>query len=100
MIVGGASGVGVAALVLIDGASWSVAALFASDVAAAVFVIWVWSMVGRLDARATSRIARAEDPSRAASETVLVCAAAASLMRWGSRWRRPATPAPPSAKRR
>jgi uncharacterized membrane protein len=80
VIVGGSGGIAAAALALGDGASWSVAALFASDVAALVFVVWVWVTVAGADAEATSRIARAEDASRTAAEAVLVSAGAASLV--------------------
>jgi uncharacterized membrane protein len=80
VIVGGTGGIAAAALALSDGASWSVTALCASDVAALVFVIWVWGTVATADAVATARIARAEDASRAAAEAVLVAAGAASLV--------------------
>ena len=45
VLCGIAGGLAAAAIALIDGASWSVAALCASDVAALVFVVWVWSTV-------------------------------------------------------
>jgi uncharacterized membrane protein len=80
VIIGGIGGIAAAAFALSDGASWSVAALCASDVAALVFVVWVWVPVVGADAEATARIARAEDASRAAAEAVLVCAGAASLV--------------------
>src|SRR4051794_10918567 len=78
--IGAAGGLAAAALALVDGASWSVAALCASDFGALVFVIWVWATVSGADAAATSRIARAEDASRAAAEAVLIAAGAASLV--------------------
>ena len=80
VIAGAAGGCAAAALALADGASWSVAALCASDVAALVFVAWVWLSVGRADAAATARIARTEDASRIAAESVLLGAGAASLV--------------------
>src|SRR4051794_17243300 len=80
VLAGGVGGLAAAALALVDGATWSVAALCASDIAALVFVIWVWATVARADAAATSRIARAEDASRAAAEAVLLSAGAASLV--------------------
>ena len=79
-IIGAVGGIAVAAVAAAEGASWSVTALFASDVAALVFVIWVWLTVARADAAATARIARAEDASRAAAEAVLIGAGAASLL--------------------
>jgi uncharacterized membrane protein len=80
LIVGVTVGVAVAAVAVAAGASWSVAALCASDVAALVFVIWVWVTIIGADAEATARHALAEDASRAASESVLVGAGAASLL--------------------
>ena len=80
VIVGGSAGIVAAALALAAGASWSVAALYASDVAALVFVAWVWVTVWSADTAATARIARAEDASRAAAEAVLIGAGAASLV--------------------
>ena len=80
VIAGGAGGCVAAAVALAYGASWSVAALCASDVAALVFIGWVWLSVGRADAAATARIARAEDASPVAAESVLLGAGAASLV--------------------
>jgi hypothetical protein len=57
-----------------------VAALCASDIAALLFVIWVWGHIAGADPRATARIARAEDASRPAAEAVLIGAGAASLL--------------------
>jgi uncharacterized membrane protein len=79
VIVGMLGGLTAAALALEEGASWSVAALGAEDVAAFVFVAWVWASIAGADAVATARIARAEDASRAAAEAVLIGAGAASL---------------------
>ncbi len=80
VMVGAAGGVAVAALALADDASWSVAALTASDFASLVFVIWVWVTVRSADAAATARKARSEDSSRAAAEWVLLGAGAGSLL--------------------
>jgi len=80
VLVGGAGGIAAAALAALNGASWSVAALCASDVAALVFVVWVAVTTFSADAAATERIARAEDASRPASEAVLIAAGAASLV--------------------
>lgn len=65
---------------LVIGASWPVSALYASDVAALVFVVWVWSTIARADPGETGRVARAEDASRTAAEAVLVGAGVASLL--------------------
>jgi uncharacterized membrane protein len=80
VVVGALGGIAAAAMALATGASWSVAVLYASDVAALVFIVWVWATVARADATATARIARAEDASRVAAEAVLVAAGAASLI--------------------
>ncbi len=80
VMAGAAGGCAAAAIALSYGASWSVAALSASDIAALVFVGWVWLSVGRADAAATAQIARAEDASRVGAESVLLCAGAASLV--------------------
>src|SRR5262245_9115451 len=80
VITAAAGGIAAAAIALGFGASWSVAALFASNVAALVFVVWVWATVAGADAATTARIARAEDASRRAGEAVLVGAGAASLV--------------------
>ena len=80
MIAGAACGCAAAVIALADGVSWSVAALYASDVAALVFIGWVWISVGRADPAATSRLARTEDASPVAAESVLIGAGAASLV--------------------
>jgi uncharacterized membrane protein len=79
-MVGAAGGAVAAALAVIGGASWSVAALFAEDVAALVFLVWVWSTIATADAPATSRLARTEDASRTAAEAVLIGAGVGSLL--------------------
>ncbi len=61
-------------------ASWPVAALCGFDVAALVFVLWVWAGVAVADATRTESIARAEDASPTAAEGVLIGAGAASLV--------------------
>jgi uncharacterized membrane protein len=83
VVVGVLGGLVVAGIALADGASWSVAALGATDVAALVFVAWVWISVAGADAGATARLARAEDASRTAAEAVLLGAGAASLLAVG-----------------
>jgi uncharacterized membrane protein len=80
VIVGASLGLVVAAIALLAGASWSVAALFAEDVAALVFLVWVWATIPRADAAATSRLARGEDASPVAAEAVLLGAGAGSLL--------------------
>jgi len=64
LIVGSTAGGIAAALALSAGATWSVAALTAWDVAAVVYVTWVWLTVFGADATSTARHARAEDAPR------------------------------------
>ena len=80
LISGVIVGVAAAAIALGVGASWSVAALCASDVGALVFVVRVWVTIAGAKEEATARHALAEDASRAVSESVLVGAGAASLL--------------------
>jgi uncharacterized membrane protein len=83
VIVGAAGGAVAAGVAVAGGTSWSVAALFAEDVAALVFLVWVWSTIATADAAATSRLARTEDASRAAADLVLIGAGAGSLLAVG-----------------
>jgi len=79
-IAGVAGAIAAAAIALGAGASWSVAALFAEDAAAVIFLGWVWQTIARSDVEATARIARAEDASRTAADAVLLSAGTASLI--------------------
>ena len=83
VIVGAAGGAVAAGVAVAGGTSWSVAALFAEDVAALVFLVWVWSTIATADAPATARLARTEDASRAAADLVLIGAGAGSLLAVG-----------------
>jgi uncharacterized membrane protein len=80
VVVGSVVGITAAVVALVEGASWAVAALCASDLAALVFIVWVWITVAGADAATTARLARVEDASRAAAEAVLVGAGASSLI--------------------
>ncbi len=80
LLVGCGAAVVAAGIAAAEQASWSVVTLIAFDVGAIVYVVWVWVTIAGSDAAATERIARAEDSSRAAAETVLVGAGAASLV--------------------
>jgi uncharacterized membrane protein len=83
VVVGVLSGVAGGAIALTAGASWSVGALVATDIAALVFVAWAWLSVAGADADTTEHLARSEDASRAAAEAVLLGAGAASLLAVG-----------------
>jgi uncharacterized membrane protein len=78
--VGVVVGIVAAVLARLEGGSWAVTALCASDCAALVFIVSVWFTVAGADAGRTARLARAEDSSRAAAEAVLIGAGAASLI--------------------
>src|SRR3954452_6865798 len=79
-IVAAVSGSVAADVVLQIKGSWSVAALCGFDVAAVVFVLWVWASVAGADVARTERLARAEDASPTAAEGLLIGAGAASLV--------------------
>ncbi|NJC72374.1 DUF1345 domain-containing protein [Planosporangium thailandense] len=76
--VAGAVGVVVAALSPLV-LPVALAPLTGWDVAAVTFVLWVWLSIWRLDGQQTARHAEREDPTRAASDAVLLSAAVVSL---------------------
>jgi uncharacterized membrane protein len=59
---------------------WPLAPLVAWDVAALVYVCWIWSAVWRFDAARTAGHAMREDPTRAAADVLLLAASVASLV--------------------
>lgn len=69
----------VAALVVAWFVPWQLAVLVGWDVAALTVVAGVWSTVGHFTPEDTATLATREDPSRAASEVLLLGAALASL---------------------
>ncbi len=79
----GAAGLAALAAAWAAGATWSVALALAWDVAAAVYLVWVWANVGRLDGARAQRVAASEDDSRAAAEALLLSASVASLVAVG-----------------
>jgi uncharacterized membrane protein len=58
---------------------WALAALVGWDVAAIIFLAWVWLTVWPMDADLTGRYAHREDPRRALADTVVLTAAVACL---------------------
>jgi uncharacterized membrane protein len=58
---------------------WQVAVLVGWDVAAACYLIWTWTIVGRLDAQGTRQRATEEDPSTRLSEALVLVAGVALL---------------------
>jgi uncharacterized membrane protein len=82
VLIAGLFGAGAGALspILV---SWKLAPLVGWDVAALVYVCWIWLVVWRLDARATAGHAEREDPTRAAADLILLIAAVVSLVAVG-----------------
>jgi uncharacterized membrane protein len=58
---------------------WALAVLVGWDVAAVIFLLWVWLTVWPMDADSTSRYAGREDPSRALADGTVLVAAIACL---------------------
>lgn len=61
-------------------APWQVAALAGWDTAAAVFVIWVWANVARMEGHDTRAVALREDPSRRLADLILTGASLGCLV--------------------
>ncbi|HEV3134568.1 MAG TPA: DUF1345 domain-containing protein [Acidimicrobiia bacterium] len=73
--------VGVAAgFVMAWFAPWQLSTLIGWDVAAALFVAWVWTSAGRFDPEETQRFATREDDSRLSAQLLLVSASVVSLV--------------------
>jgi uncharacterized membrane protein len=54
------------------------------DIAAALFIIWTWTIIWPMDHEETARFARREDPSRVGADIILLLASAASLIAVGA----------------
>jgi uncharacterized membrane protein len=74
-LAGGAAGV-VTALF----APWQLSTLIGWDVAAALYLVWVWTSAGRFDADETQRFANREDDSRVSAQLLVLTACVASLV--------------------
>jgi uncharacterized membrane protein len=59
------------------------APLIAWDIAAAVYLVWVWATIWPMDAERTERLAEHQDPTRTAADVVLLSAAVVSLVAVG-----------------
>jgi uncharacterized membrane protein len=59
---------------------WQFAPIVGWAVASAVYVLWVWISIYRMDDRATARHATREDPTRATTELLILLASVASLV--------------------
>jgi uncharacterized membrane protein len=62
---------------------WPFAPLVGWDVAAGLYVVWIWRVVWHLDPRQTAQHAEQEDPTRTAADAMLLGAAVASLVAVG-----------------
>lgn len=58
---------------------WTFAVIVGWGFACIVYIAWVWAVIGRMDAPTTASHATREDPSRAASEFLILLAGLASL---------------------
>lgn len=63
--------------------TWWLIPVSAWDVAALIFVTWIWHALWPLDAAGTAQQARRENPRRAAADTLLLSASVASLLAVG-----------------
>jgi len=70
---------GVAGVVAAFFAPWQLSTLFGWDVAAASFVVWVWSSAGLFDSEETRDFATREDDSRLSAQLLVVSACVVSL---------------------
>jgi uncharacterized membrane protein len=80
LLISGSAGAVALIVALVLGAPWPAAIALGWDAAAVLFLGSVWARIINLDAAETKRIARTEDSSVAASDTVLIVASMASLI--------------------
>lgn len=59
--------------------NWRVAPLLAWDMAATVYVVWLWALIWPLNGRETAGHALREDPSRGITDTIVLFSSVASL---------------------
>ena len=70
---------GIAGIVAAFLAPWQLSTLLGWDVAAALFVVWVWTSAGRFDPDETHRFATREDDSRVSAQLLILSASVVSL---------------------
>jgi uncharacterized membrane protein len=70
---------GVAGIVAAFLAPWQLSTLLGWDVAAASFVVWVWTSAGRFDPEETRNFAMREDDSRVSAQLLVLTACVVSL---------------------
>lgn len=72
--------VGLAAALLVGpSGAWTYAPALGWAVASATYLVWVWSVIGRLGPAATAAHARREDPGRVFSDALVLTATVASF---------------------
>jgi uncharacterized membrane protein len=76
MLAGGLVAAAISALL----GAWLYALIVGWAVCCAIYVVWVWLVIGRSDAQRTRELASREDPSRTTSDLLLLVAAVASLV--------------------
>jgi len=80
LVLGIGAGAATFAIAALVGASWSVSVLIGWDTVTLIFLGWVWTTILYKDAKATERLALAEDDSRAAADAVILGASVVSLV--------------------
>jgi uncharacterized membrane protein len=80
LVLGIGAGAVTFAIAAFVGASWSVSVLIGWDTVTLIFLGWVWTTILYKDAKATERLALAEDDSRAAADAVILGASVVSLV--------------------
>jgi uncharacterized membrane protein len=63
--------------------TWALWPMFAWDLAAVIYLTWVWRGIWRLDSHETARFSVPEDPTRAAAEFLILTASVVSLVAVG-----------------
>ncbi len=72
---------GIVALIITGSSlAWYLAPLIGWDIAALVYLVWIWFTLNKLTASETSDFALREDPSRIVADGVLMVASVASLV--------------------
>jgi len=78
LVIVAAAGLAAGVLVAFFG-PWEVAVLAGWDLAAFIYLVWIWGTVWSMDAESTRAHAKSEDPSRAIAGSTIIGAALASL---------------------
>jgi uncharacterized membrane protein len=71
---------GTAGLITAFFAPWQLSTLIGWDVAAGLYLVWVWTTAGRFDAEETKRFSTREDDSRVSAQLLVLSACVVSLV--------------------